>query len=157
MSKEQAFNFDELEQIKRTVNRTYSASPMTRSRNKKGEVLFRFSSAAMEELGLDKNSLKTFATKDNSQVFLAVCTGNTGDWLRGRKGTTKGNQAKNVELSDAIDAAGLKGEHFSLTSVGERNGATYYKVEAEPEEEGAYEEPTGSGTEASSKKAKATA
>lgn len=131
------FNFDELAQVRRSIDRNTGSSPFSRTApNKDGNITFKFNQATFNELGLDANSLETFTSKDKKSVFLAVVPGNTGDFMKSREGSKKkGPQAYHNDLSKAIDAAGITGNAFTLNKVGENSGKVYYQIVAGPAEE----------------------
>lgn len=129
------FNFDELTKLSRKISRDHGDAPLSRTApNKDGNVTFRFSLQTFNELGLELNSLQTFEHKAKKGVFLKVCPGNDGDFMKVRGGKSKGKKFQHNDLSESLTSvAGITGNTFFLERIGE---TAYYQIVAAPAAEG---------------------
>lgn len=123
---ENQFDFGDVTKVTRKATRNTGDAPLTRkAKDKEGNIPFRLSPMTFSQLGLETNSLEVVQTKDKKNVFLKVCPGNSGDFMKSRGSKVKGRQATHNELSAAIDEAGMSGNGFDLQRFKETD---YYQI-----------------------------
>mgnify|MGYP001150386104 CR=1 FL=1 len=102
---------------------------------------FLFSDEVFSLLQLQDNSFDILPDRNNKVLYLAICPGNEGKFMRGRDGKKKGKSLTSTTLQEVLESFNFEGDALDVIAEGVHDGKSVYRLVMAGTKEESNDEP----------------